>query len=272
MIDVKALVQEKKDAVRAAVERRGGARVKLSILQVGNDPASTVYVDGKLRDCKEVGIEGDVHRFPATANCDEILDCIRTLNADDACRGIILQLPLPERFSAEEEQKLLSAIDLAKDVDGFRGDSPFTPCTPRGILSILQMVAEKRGWDGLAGKTVCVIGRSRIVGKPTAELLIDRGCTVISCNSHTVDLDRFLAMADIIVCAVGKAGFLHPARKVDFSDKVIVDVGINRMPDGKICGDCDPALYKTVEWITPVPGGVGLMTRASLLANTLELP
>ena len=268
MIRIAEIVQEKKARVRAVVERYPAGSIHLAILQVGDHPASTVYIRGKLRDCAEVGIVGEHYHYPADAAPEELLARIDALNRDPLCRGIIVQLPLP--FSKADEQRVLDAIVPEKDVDGFRRDSAHVSCTPRGILSVLRHVADVRGWDGLAGKVVCVVGRSRIVGKPTAALLIDEGCTVVSCNSHTVDLDRWLAQADIIVCAVGQADFLHPGRAVDYRDKVILDVGINRDADGHLCGDCSRALYDTVEWITPVPGGIGLMTRVSLLENVVD--
>lgn len=270
MIDVKGMANEQKAAVRAVTDRYPKGSIRLAVIQVGDDPASSVYIRGKLKDCLETGIEGEHFHFPADADAREILDLIEKKNAEEACKGILVQLPLPKQFSKETQQKILGAISVEKDVDGFRGESRHLPCTPRGILYILDAVAQKRGWASLEGKVACVIGRSQIVGKPMANLLIERGCTVISCNSHTADLDRWLSQSDIIVSAVGRADFLTLDRKVDYAGKIIIDVGINRDAEGKLCGDCSRALYDVVEDITPVPGGVGLMTRSSLMENVVD--
>ncbi len=270
MIDVKGIASEQKATVRAVTDRYPAGSIRLAVIQVGDDPASSVYIRGKLKDCEETGIVGEHFHFSADVAPQEIIDLIEKKNAEETCKGILVQLPLPEHFSKETQEQILRTICVEKDVDGFRGESCHSPCTPRGILCILRAVAKKRGWASLEGKVACVVGRSRIVGKPMAKLLIESGCTVISCNSHTVDLDRWLSQADIIVSAVGKADFLSPQRKVDYAGKVIIDVGMNRDVEGKLCGDCSRALYDIVEDITPVPGGVGLTTRSSLLENVVD--
>lgn len=269
MIDVKALVAQKKKEIKVTVEKYPENSIKLSIIQVGDNPASNAYVKGKLKDCAEVGIVGDLHKFDKDVNPIEVYDLVKKLNKDSECRGIIVQLPLPKQFTKEWQTIITDAIDMMKDVDGFKRGSIYTPCTPKGIMSILDNVYELLG-GSMQGITACVIGRSAIVGKPTVDLLIDRGCTVISCNSHTRDLDKWLDQASIIVCAVGKKGFLSMKNKVFWSGKIIIDVGINRDENGKLCGDCSRDLYEETKWITPVPNGVGLMTRVSLLENVVE--
>ena len=165
---------------------------------------------------------------------------------------------------------MTNTIDRYKDVDGFRKDSPFTPCTPKGIMSIIDYLWEQIGGTTLNGVVACVIGRSEIVGKPTVNLLIDRGCTVVNCNSHTRDLDFWLDKANIIITATGSKDILNMSRHVNWKEKIVIDVGINRDENGKLCGDCSRDLYDEVKWITPVPGGVGLMTRVSLLENVVQ--
>lgn len=269
MIDVKALVTQKKKEIKTTVEKYPKNSIKLSIIQVGDNPASNAYVKGKLKDCAEVGIVGDLYKFDKDVNPIEVYDLVKKLNKDSECRGIIVQLPLPKQFTKEWQTIITDAIDMMKDVDGFKRGSIYTPCTPKGIMSILDNVYELLG-GSMQGITACVIGRSAIVGKPTVDLLIDRGCTVISCNSHTRDLDKWLDQASIIVCAVGKRDFLSMKNKVFWSGKIIIDVGINRDENGKLCGDCSRDLYEETKWITPVPNGVGLMTRVSLLENVVE--
>lgn len=267
MIDVKALVAKKKEQIKATVQKYPENSIKLSIIQVGDNPASNAYVKGKLKDCAEVGIVGDLHKLDEDVNPVEVYNLVKKLNKDSYCRGIIVQLPLPNQFTKEWQAVITDAIDMMKDVDGFKRGSIYTPCTPKGIMSILDSVF---GTDKLNGVTACVIGRSAIVGKPTVDLLIDKGCTVISCNSHTRDLDKWLDQASIIVCAVGKKDFLSMRNKVWWTGKVIIDVGINRDENGKLCGDCSKDLYDETDLITPVPSGVGLMTRVSLLENVVE--
>ena len=270
MIDVKAIVARKKEEVKATVQKYPENSIKLSIIQVGDNPASNAYVKGKLKDCAEVGIVGELHKFEENVAPVDIYKLVKKLNADANCRGIIVQLPLPKQFTKEWQAVINDAIDMMKDVDGFKRGSIYTPCTPKGIMSILDDICEQLECDTLAGTTVCVIGRSEIVGKPTVNLLIDSGCTVINCNSHTKDLDKWLRESSIIITAVGKPNFLSLDNTVSWRDKIVIDVGINRDEDGKLCGDCSRELYYKTDWITPVPNGVGLMTRVSLLENVVE--
>lgn len=271
MIDVKKIVADKKEAIKKIVNNYPPDTIKLSIIQVGDNPASNSYIKGKLKDCAEVGIVGDLHKLREDVHPSEVLDLIRELNKDESCKGIIVQLPLPEQFTEEWKKAIFNSISINKDVDGFRVESPFTPCTPKGVLTIIDNVLEELEVDTLNGAVACIIGRSEIVGKPMVNLLIDRGCTVINCNSHTKDLDNWLREASIIVTAVGKPNFLSLDNNVQWKSKIVIDVGINRDEKGKLCGDCSPELYEYVKFITPVPNGVGLTTRLSLLENTVKL-
>lgn len=271
MIDVKKIVANKKEEIKKIVNNYPPDTIVLSIIQVGDNPASNSYIKGKLKDCAEVGIVGDLHKLDEHINPSEVLELIRLLNNDDSCKGIIVQLPLPEQFTEEWKKVIFNTISIKKDVDGFRAESPFTPCTPKGVLTIIDEVMEELEVNTLNGVVACVIGRSEIVGKPMVNLLIDRGCTVINCNSHTKDLDKWLREASIIVTAVGKPNFLSLNNTVAWKNKIVIDVGINRNKDGKLCGDCSPELYEYMKFITPVPNGVGLTTRLSLLENTIKL-
>ena len=270
MIDVKKLVEERKNLIKESVSNYLPKTVKLSVIQVGNNPASNAYIKGKMKDCAEVGVIGDLHKLDEHIDPNEVLKLITQLNKDEECHGIILQLPLPEQFTSKWKDVLFKSIAWEKDVDGFRKESGFIPCTPMGIMTILNHVKEQKGIKSFNGMTACVIGRSDLVGKPMVNLLIESGCTVVSCNSHTVDIDKWIDSCDIIVCAVGKANFLSLKNKVNWANKIVIDVGINRNEEGKLCGDCSHELYDCVEYITPVPGGVGLTTRLSLLENTIK--
>lgn len=270
MIDVKSIVNSKKEEIKKVVSKYPKGSIKLSIVQVGDNPASNAYVKGKLKDCKEVGIVGDLHKFDESVKPIVVLELIKQLNKDSECAGIIVQLPLPEQFTKEWQELIINEIDVYKDVDGFKQNSPYIPCTPKGVMSILEQVMAQRKLANLNGQVACVIGRSDIVGKPMVKLLIERGCTVISCNSHTKNLENWLNQADIIITAVGKRKLLNPNQNVQWRDKIVIDVGINRDENGKLCGDCSKELYNIVDLITPVPGGVGLMTRVSLLENVVE--
>lgn len=270
MIDVKKIVANKKEEIKQIVNKYPPNTIVLSIIQVGDNPASNSYIKGKLKDCAEVGIVGDLHKLDENINPNEVLELIRLLNNDDSCKGIIVQLPLPKQFTEEWKKVIFDAISIKKDVDGFRKDSPFTPCTPKGILTIIDEVMEELEANTLNGTVACVIGRSEIVGKPLVNLLIDRGCTVISCNSHTKDLDKWIRESNIIITAVGKPNFLSLENAVKWTNKIVIDVGINRNEDNKLCGDCSPELYNYMKFITPVPNGVGLTTRLSLLENTIK--
>ena len=271
-IDGNALAQELRQSFKARVEALAarGQRPGLAVILVGEDPASQVYVRNKVNACLNVGMHSEKITYEPTVDQATVLAKIAELNADPAIHGILVQLPLPRHF---DEAAVLEAIASAKDVDGFhaenvgalaQGNPRFIPCTPYGVMKMF----EKGGVDP-AGKEAVVIGRSNIVGKPMALLLINAGATVTVCNSRTRDLAAHTRRADILVAAVGKPRFV--TADMVKPGAVVIDVGINRLPDGKLCGDVDFAgCAEVAGQITPVPGGVGPMTITMLLANTIE--
>ncbi len=242
----------------------------LAVVLVGDDPASTVYVRNKHKACLEVGINSFEINMPTKTTEDEILSVIDRLNADDAVDGILVQLPLPRHIN---EEKVINRIDPEKDVDAFSpsnvgriviGKYSFLPCTPAGVMALLDHYNIE-----IEGKRCVVIGRSNIVGKPMALLLLERNGTVTVCHSRTKNISEITREADIIVCAVGRAGFL----RCDMVKQgaVVIDVGINRNADGKLCGDVAfDEVAEIASYITPVPGGVGPMTITMLMKNTLS--
>lgn len=262
---VKARVAVRVDALRAR-----GVTPHLTVVLVGEDPASASYVRGKAKDCAEVGIGSQVLRLPETVSQAELLAVVRRLGADPAVHGILVQLPLPGHI---REESVLAAIPPEKDVDGFHpvnvgklviGQDCFVPCTPAGCLEMLKSTGLQ-----LAGRRAVVLGRSNIVGKPLALLLCRENATVTLCHSHTEDLAAVCREADILAVAVGKPGFV--TAEFVKPGAVVIDVGINRGADGRLCGDVDAAGVAPVAgWLSPVPGGVGLMTRAMLLENTVK--
>ena len=273
IIDGKAIAQEVRRQVKEEVgglKQRGGIVPGLAVVLVGDDPSSHLYVRNKERACKEVGIESREHLLPEALPENELISLIHTLNRDKAIHGILVQLPLPAHISTE---RVLKAISPDKDIDGFHpvsqgqlrlGGEGFKPCTPMGIMKLLDYV----GCD-LKGKTVVVVGRSNLVGKPVALMLLGRHATVTLCHSRTADLKGEVSRADILVVAVGKAGLVRG----DWikAGAVVIDVGVNRLPNGKLAGDVEfEAAKERASWITPVPGGVGPMTICMLLFNTLE--
>jgi methylenetetrahydrofolate dehydrogenase (NADP+)/methenyltetrahydrofolate cyclohydrolase len=240
------------------------------VILVGGDPASAVYVRNKVAGCEKTGIRSLKFEYPADAAPADVLAKIAELNADPAVHGILVQLPLPAQF---DEKAVLEAIRVTKDVDGFhaenvgrlsQGQEAFVPCTPNGVMAMLaseQVV--------LRGAEAVVIGRSNIVGKPMAMLLTAAGATVTVCHSATRDLAFHTRRADILVAAVGKPRFV--TGDLVKPGAVVIDVGINRLPDGKLCGDVDfDSAREVAGLITPVPGGVGPMTITMLLANTVQ--
>ena len=272
IIDGNALAQELRQSFKARVEALAarGQRPGLVVILVGEDPASQVYVRNKVNACQAIGMHSEKITYDTSVDQQVVLDKIAALNADPAIHGILVQLPLPRHF---DEEKVLEAIAAEKDVDGFhaenvgalaQGNPRFIPCTPYGVMKMF----EKGGVD-LTGKEAVVIGRSNIVGKPMALLLINAGATVTVCNSRTRDLKFHTRRADILVAAVGKPKFV--TADMVKPGAVVIDVGINRLPDGKLCGDVDFAGCQEVAGqISPVPGGVGPMTITMLLANTIE--
>ena len=266
-IDGKALAEKVRAQVAEDV-RAYGRPVCLATILVGDDPASHVYVGSKHKASHDAGIESRDHRFPVETAESEILDLIAELNADDAVDGILVQLPLPDHM---DEPKVLQAVDPEKDVDGFHvvnaghlylGEPRLVPATPSGVMVMLA----EHGVE-LKGKDAVVIGRSEIVGKPMAMLLLAEHATVTICHSRTVDLAAHTRRADVLVAAVGRAG-LVTAEMVK-PGAVVIDVAMNRTEEGKLVGDVDPAVFEVAGLMTPVPGGVGPMTIAMLLRNTL---
>jgi methylenetetrahydrofolate dehydrogenase (NADP+)/methenyltetrahydrofolate cyclohydrolase len=265
-MDGKALAAKLRAVIAAEVEAFGGP-VCLATILVGDDPASHVYVGKKHEASAEAGIESRDHRFPDATPESEILELIAALNADDAVDGILVQLPLPAHM---DEPKVTRAVDPAKDVDGFHplnagrlylGEPLHVPATPLGVMAMLAEYDVE-----LMGKEAVVIGRSEIVGKPMAMLLLAEHATVTICHSRTVDLAGHTRRADILVAAVGRPGLVTP--DMVKPGATVVDVGVNRTAAGLV-GDIDPAVAEVAGRMTPVPGGVGPMTIAMLLRNTL---
>jgi len=257
-------------ATRSAILTAKGVRPGLAVIVVGDDPASQVYVRNKVKACEDVGFHSVLERYPAELDEAQLLARIATLNADPSIHGILVQLPLPKHIAAD---RVLEAIASEKDVDGFHvanagalmvGAPLFKPCTPYGCMKMLESIEYP-----LRGARAVVIGASNIVGKPMAMLLLQAGATVTICNSKTKDLGAHTKEADILVVATGKPKMIMG--NMIKPGAVVIDVGINRLPDGKLCGDVDFDTAKYVAgWITPVPGGVGPMTITMLLMNTLE--
>ena len=245
-IDCKRYAQEILDRVKHVPNKK-----TLAVLSVGDDPASQSYIKGKIRDCQDCGIPY-LHIQCARG---PLADCIARLNTDPAVGGVIIQLPLP---TGMDEERYLQRVDRAKDVDGFRSDSPFTPCTPEGIMHLLYCEV-----GNLTGKTALVIGRGRLVGKPMAQMLLDDNCTVIIAHSQTRNLQELLRIADIVVSGVGKPNTVN--LRYCKPGAVVIDAGISRTKDGKLVGDCFGS-HEGLK-VTPVPGGVGLMTRAMLMRH-----
>lgn len=271
IIDGKAISAKVKSQVRAEVDelKVKGIEVGLAVVIVGNNSASRVYVNNKKKACEEVGFISYEYALPEETTQKELLELVNTLNNDDKVNGILVQLPLPKQI---DENAIINAILPEKDVDAFHpanvghimiGDFSFLPCTPAGVM---ELIAET-GVD-VCGKECVVIGRSNIVGKPMAMLLLHKHGTVTICHSRTKNLAEICSRADILVAAVGKAKFVTPDMVKEGA--VVIDVGMNRDENGKLCGDVDyNACFDKAGYITPVPGGVGPMTIAMLMKNTL---
>ncbi len=272
LLDGNALGQKLRAGFKHKAEELAaqGTRPGLAVILVGGDQASQVYVRNKVNACAQAGIHSEKYSYDDDVAPQVVLDKIATLNADPKIHGILVQLPLPRHFDADS---VLEAIAPEKDVDGFRaenvgalvqGQPCFIPCTPYGVMKFF----EEAGVN-LKGKEAVVVGRSNIVGKPMAMLLMHAGATVTVCHSQTRDLKGHCQRADILVAAIGKPKMI--TGDMIKPGAVVIDVGINRQPDGKLCGDVDFDSAKDVaSFITPVPGGVGPMTITMLLANTLE--
>ena len=273
IIDGKALSALVKDEVRSEVqelEARFGRKPCLCVIIVGENPASQVYVRNKVKAAAYTGMDSRLIELQAEISEEELLDRIRELNDDPLVDGILVQLPLPKHIN---EERVIDTISREKDVDGFHpanvsglwlGKDCIVPCTPAGIMRLIDSVGVE-----LKGKMAVVVGRSNIVGKPVAKLLLDRHATVVIAHSRTADLGAVTRLADVLVVAVGKAGLV--TGEMVKPGAVVIDVGMNRNAEGKLCGDVDFAsCEKVASWITPVPGGVGPMTIAMLMKNTIH--
>ena len=271
-IDGKKIAAEIKDELKekVAAYKKEGVEIALAVIQVGNDPASTVYVGNKKKACEYVGIRSLSYEMEESITQDELLDKIRELNERKHVNGILVQLPLPKHI---DEDAVIRAIDPKKDVDGFHpqsvgslsiGEAGFVSCTPAGIIQLL-----KRSGVEIEGKECVVVGRSNIVGKPISMLLLRENGTVTICHSRTADLKAVTKRADILVVAIGKPKFI--TKEYVKEGAVVIDVGIHRNENNKLCGDVDFAdVEPIVDAITPVPGGVGPMTIAMLMNNCVE--
>ena len=276
LIDGNALSRQLRTEVaqRAAALKARGTTPGLAVVLVGDNPASQVYVRNKVKACEDSGLHSVLEKYEAGMTEAALLARVQALNNDPAIHGILVQLPLPKHIDA---QKVIEAISPAKDVDGFHiasagalmtGMPGFWPCTPYGCMKMLESLNDGKGYD-LRGKHAVVIGRSNIVGKPMALMLLQKDATVTVCHSRTADLKAQTLQADVIVAAVGKRNVL--TADMVKPGAVVIDVGMNRNDEGKLCGDVDFEGVKNVAgWITPVPGGVGPMTITMRLVNTLE--
>jgi methylenetetrahydrofolate dehydrogenase (NADP+)/methenyltetrahydrofolate cyclohydrolase len=269
IIDGKAMAAAVKASLKEKITKLG-IKPGLAVIQVGEDSASKVYVGGKEKDAQEVGYKSELYRLPDNTAQQEILKLIEELNNRKEINGILVQLPLPDHL---DEELITNSIDPMKDVDGFTynsagrlftGSKCLVACTPKGCIEMIKSTGME-----IKGKNAVVIGRSNIVGKPMAILLLAEHATVTICHSRTKDLAAITRQADILVAAIGRAKFVKADMVKDGA--VVIDVGMNRDETGKLCGDVDfEAVKASASFITPVPGGVGLMTRAMLMSNTLE--
>ena len=270
-MDGKALSAKVRSSILAETEelKKKGVTPGLAVIIVGNDPASEIYVRNKEKACAECGFYSEKYALPAETSQEELLGLIDQLNHSPQISGILCQMPVPAHIS---EQAVIDAIDPKKDVDAFHpvnvgkimvGNFDFVPCTPAGVMELLDEYQ-----IDIKGKECVVVGRSNIVGKPMSMLLLHRHGTVTMCHSRTQHLDEVCRRADILVAAVGKAGFITPNMVKDGA--VVIDVGINRNAEGKVCGDVDPAVMEKASYMTPVPGGAGPMTITMLMKNTLK--
>lgn len=270
VVDCKSIAEKIKSNVRKEI-LENNYKVKLAVILVGDDPASKVYVRNKSIACEKTNIEYEEYLLPENISQNELEDLINKLNNDNEINGILLQSPIPKHLNIEKAFNLISDI---KDVDGFNiknigklqisDKTGFVPCTPSGIMNILEEIDEK-----IEGKKVVILGRSNIVGKPISMLMLEKNATITICHSKTKNIESELKKADIIIMAIGKAEYLKENMIKD--DVILIDVGINRREDGKLVGDIDfENCLKKAKYITPVPGGVGQLTVAKLMENTLK--
>ena len=261
---IKNYVERRKETSRALNHAFGVDDVKLAVIQIGDNPASNSYIKGKQKDVEEMGFKFELVKLDENVSFEELIDVIENKNKDSSVTGIVLQLPLPKNFDETDIEFLQASIDETKDVDGFRKGSYFKPCTPRGIVDFL----DEHLVGDFKSKTITVIGRSKIVGKPLCEMLIEKGATVISCNSKTKDIKQYTKNSDIVISAIGVPNFF--TKDYFNKDSVIIDVGINRDENGRLCGDVSQEAKDLVRFATPVPGGVGLLTRLALIDNLIK--
>lgn len=271
IIDGKVVSQNIRQEIsrEVAILNAQGKNVGLAVIIIGQDPASKVYVKNKINACKETNIQSFLYELDENISQEYVLNLIDSLNKDDSVNGILVQLPIPKHLDKEE---ILSRISVAKDVDGFSaeqagkmflGEEALVSCTPQGIIELLKAYNVE-----IEGKNAVVVGRSNIVGKPVATLLLQENATVTICHSKTKNLSQFTSNADILVTAIGKAKFI--TKDMIKNGAIIVDAGINRDENGKLCGDVDFGdVFDKCSLISPVPGGVGPMTVTMLLKNTL---
>ena len=271
ILDGKAVSQRIKDELRAEVDelRKNGKEIGLAVIIVGDNPASRIYVNNKKKACEYIGIRSEEFALPESTTEEELKSLVEKLNNDDSIHGILVQLPLPKHIN---EETVINTISVKKDVDAFHpvnvgkimiGDYELLPCTPAGVMALLE-----RSNIDVSGKNCVVVGRSNIVGKPQAMMLLHKNGTVTICHSRTKDLAEKCREADILVVAIGKAKFI--TGDMIKEGAVVIDVGMCRDENGKLCGDVDyESAEKKASYITPVPGGVGPMTRVMLLQNTL---
>ena len=272
IIDGKAVAQAIRAGFRPRIERlseQAGVVPGLAVILVGDNAASAVYVNNKIRACAAVGVRSFSHRLPATIDTDSLVGLIAKLNADPSVHGILVQLPLPPHI---DMRRVLETISVDKDVDGFHlynvgglvvGNTVFSPCTPYGVVKLLE-----HEHISVEGQNIVVVGASNIVGKPMALMLMQRDATVCVCHAKTRDLAQFTILADILIVAAGVPNLILP--QMVKTGAVVIDVGINRLPDGRITGDVDfEGVRRKASYITSVPGGVGPMTITMLLENTI---
>jgi methylenetetrahydrofolate dehydrogenase (NADP+)/methenyltetrahydrofolate cyclohydrolase len=272
IIDGKAVAQAIRAGFRPRIERlseQAGVVPGLAVILVGDNAASAVYVNNKIRACAAVGVRSFSHRLPATIDTDSLVGLIAKLNSDPSVHGILVQLPLPPHI---DMRRVLETISVDKDVDGFHlynvgglvvGNTVFSPCTPYGVVKLLE-----HEHISVEGQNIVVVGASNIVGKPMALMLMQRDATVCVCHAKTRDLAQFTILADILIVAAGMPNLILP--QMVKTGAVVIDVGINRLPDGRITGDVDfEGVRRKASYITPVPGGVGPMTITMLLENTI---
>ena len=272
ILDGKALAASVRASVKESVARLAtrGVRPGLAVVLAGDDPASRVYVRNKVRACEETGVRSQMHEYPADVSEQTLLERVAELNRDRAVHGILVQLPLPPAVDAA---RILQAVSPAKDVDGFHAENlgallagrpALVPCTPAGVMRLLE-----HGGVPLQGRRATVIGRSNIVGKPLALLLLQKDATVTICHSRTLKLEAVTREADVLVAAIGRAKFVTAGMVKPGA--CVIDIGVNRAPDGTLSGDVDfDAVKEIAGWISPVPGGVGPMTIAMLLENCIR--